>query len=169
MKNKVFLIGTVAILLLLPSCKSERKNKNNEIPIESIDKKLIYRGENIAESITNSFNDEKGVENLFAFKHFTPILYAGIKRYKVAFEESYIMLNLILGELSSPKLIKVVSKPNLKSMQYSLKSSQDDISSVTLILDFNVDNNLANFYLKVTSKDGKLNNRSVLPKVYIKF
>ena len=125
----------------------------------------------MADGILNSFKEENGVDYLFRIEHVTPILTAGINRYKTTFEESYSRLNSILGDLSSPELIKVVKKPHLKSFHYKLTSSNEDltISSVTLMLDINVDYNLANFYLVVTSKDGKLTNQSVLPKVYIQF
>ena len=82
------------------------------------------------------------------------------------FDDSYLMLNLILGDLSSPELIKVIPKPfQIKSMHYKLNSSRDEISSVTLILDINVDNNLANFRMMVNSKDGTLKNQNVLPEI----
>ncbi|MBJ2174787.1 hypothetical protein JBL43_11100 [Aureibaculum sp. A20] len=160
------------IVLLLFSCNNHAKKVKNEgIPLESIDKKLIYRSENLAEGILNSFDDKNGVDYLFRINNITPILTAGIKRYKIIFEESYSRLNSILGDLTSPELIKVVQKPYLKSFRYKLTSSNEDItiSSVTLILDINVDYNLANFYLMVTSKNGKLINQSVLPEVYIQF
>ena len=148
----------------------DTKNNSDGIPLESLDEKLVYKCSLIAQDITNSFKDEKGAKYLTEYNYATPILSAGISRYDAMYKKSYKMINLVLGELDSPTLIKAKHKPhNIKSMYYALTSTKEDISSVTLMLDINIDNNLAKYYLMVTSKDGKLNNQNVLPEVSIKF
>lgn len=169
LKIKVLSFSFLAIILIF-SCKSDSKNDNDGIPLESLDEKLVYKCSLMAEDITSSFNDDKGAEYITEYNYVTPILSAGINRYETMYKEAYLMINLVLGEINSPVLMKAEHKPHgIKSMQYKLTSPKEDIDSVTLMLDINVDNNLAKYYLMVTSKDGTLNNQNVLPEVSIKF
>ena len=62
LKNNVISIGLLSLILSLFSCKSDPKNNDNGIPLESLDKKLVYRTDIMTEDILTSLKDEKGVK-----------------------------------------------------------------------------------------------------------
>ncbi len=142
--------------------------KSNIIPLESVDEKLEERGKLKAEDILASFKNERGANYLLSTDYITPKIHGGITSNIKVFEKSYLLINVSLGNLSSLELYKVVQKDYVKRMYYKLKSSEDNITDVNLLIDLNDDYKLAGYYLYALDAEGLLNGKNLLPELTLR-
>ncbi len=155
------------VFLVVISC--DRTKKSNVIPLDSISKKLKERGLLKAKDILTSFNDERGAAYLLTTDYITPKIHGGITSSTKSFEKSYLLIKVSLGDLSLLELYKVVQKEYVKTMYYKLKSSNDFIHDVNLLIDFNEDYKLAGYYLYALDDDGLLKGKNLLPEITLRY
>ncbi len=159
-KGLIKLIFTFFITLSSVSCGNK---EYATIPLKDLDPKLKEQGSLIVKDILKSIEHEDGVMFLLKKEYITPMVHGRIMSRNKMYNDSYLMLKLTLGKVSSFKLFQVLDKRIIKTMRYKLSCENQLMKFVELKIDVNLENNLADFYLYVTSKDGKLKRVNVLP------
>lgn len=148
-------------LFLIASCGTKAHKK---IPLDSLDPKLKKAGSVIVKDIITSLNHESRAKYLLVKDYMTPMLHGRIVHNSEMYDESYLMVSIIIGKVSTYRLFEVIDKGNLKTMRYKLETDNDDMKFVELQIDVNQQYGLADYYLLLTSKDGFLKGENVLPK-----
>lgn len=151
------------LISLLASCNSGPREYPN-IPLDKLDSELKYTGGVIVDDIIMSFNHEKGARFLLDKRYTTPMVHGRIMKNLRLYNDTYTMIPLVIGKVSKHRLFQVVNKGIIKSMRYQLYTDNNMMKSIELTIDVNLDNKLADFYLYVTTKDGKTLRENVLPE-----
>jgi hypothetical protein len=160
MKISLTTILAIFLIALHVSCKNEPA----KIPLESIDDMLEMAGNRSVTDILASFESPLKQRYLLNKGYIAPMLHGRMTRYRDMYNESYQMISPILGKISDPRLVEITNNGVVKSLSYSLKSSETSIKDVILKIDINFKYGLSDYYLYVTSTDGFLNKQNVLPE-----
>ena len=164
------LYKVLILLLLTTSCKEETITKKERIiPIDKLDGRIKYVGGFLAKDIVKTINNDANLDQFHKNEYLTPIASSMHRYYKYEFNKAHSMLKEICGEAKKPVLFEVVDEKVIKKMRYSLETSEKNIDSVYLQLDINVNRKLARFNYYVTTKDGKLSNKAIFPKIQLKY
>ncbi|QCK15036.1 hypothetical protein [Mangrovivirga cuniculi] len=152
-------------LVLFTACMN---NGPVKLPLEQIDESTRSYGSHIVQDILKSIRSDEGAHYLIEKEYITPKIYQGIRNSGSAFGESYFLINMMLGNVKSYKLFGGEQTQIIKSLRYKLKVENQDLKFVELKIDLNAEDDLAGYYLYVTSKDGKLKHENLLPKIVLR-
>jgi len=160
LKNYLKIIITASCFFLL-SCSSGEYKK---IPLEEVNPKLSERGSLIVKDILNSFTHEDGARSLLNNDYVTPMVHGRIVRNEEKYKDAYFTIFFTIGKPSKYSLFQVLDKGLIKTLRYKLISKNSELKFIELALDINKENNLADFYLYITTKDGKMKRVNYIPE-----
>ncbi len=146
--------------ILFTSCGPREYKK---IPLEDLDPKMKKTGSLAVKDIITSLNHEDGAMYLLHKDYMTPMVHARIMKNSDMYNETYQVATMIIGNVIQYQLFEVVDKGIIKTMRYKLVTDADDLEFVELKVDINNTYGLADYYLYVTSKDGLLKRKNLLP------
>lgn len=135
------------------------------IPLENLDPKLKRTGNTAARDILISINHEDGARYLLRKDYVTPMVHGRIMQNLEMYNESYGMVAATIGKVSKYTLFQVINRGIVKTMRYKLTTDSEYTEKVELMLDINNTYGLADYYLYVTTVDGVLERKNVLPRV----
>lgn len=167
-KNRkgISLLTVIGLLLILTTgCMN---NGPVKIPLENIDESTRSYGSHIVKDIFSSFSSDKGARYLLDKKYITPKIYQGINNSGQAFDKSYFMIRMMLGKIESFKLFGGEQTHFIRSLRYKLEVENEDLKFVELKIDLNENDDLAGYYLFITTKDGEIKHENLLPKLVLR-
>nr|WP_321452602.1 hypothetical protein [uncultured Carboxylicivirga sp.] len=151
----------IFILLFVVSCGPGEYKK---IPLNKIDPELKSTGSAMVKDILTSLNHKEGAQYLLDKDYVTPLVHGRIMHNLEMYNESYQMVSMAIGKVSSYSLFEVLDKGLIKSMRYKLESDAKNMKFIELKVDVNDELGLADYYLYLTTNDGFLKRENVLPK-----
>lgn len=161
LRNKIgiLIILTIGVVTVI-SCGS---NEYKKIPLEDLDPTLKSMGDLIVNDILSSISHEKGARFLLDKDYITPMVHGRILHNLNMYNESYIMIPMVIGEVSNYSLFQVLDKGILNTLRYKIETDSEDMKFIELMVDINNSYGLADYYLYVTSNDGLLQRHNILP------
>ncbi len=161
---------TVLLLFLFVSCHENASNsKQKKIPIDKLEERLEYLGGFLAKDIVKTINEEDNLNEFYKNEYLTPLASGMHRNFKNDYNAAQKIFKGICGKVKNPTLFEVLDRKVIKTMRYNLETDKEDIDSIYLQLDININYKLARFNCFVTSKDGKLNNEALFPKIELKY
>jgi len=161
-QNAIIQISSFLLLTgIMLSCGPREYPK---IPLDQLEPKLKRTGSVIAKDILQSFKHANGANYLLDKDYTTPLVHARIKVNGRFYTESYSMIDLIVGKVNNYSLFQVVDKGLIKTMRYKLNTENENLKFVELKIDVNIDYQLADYYLYVSTNDGTLKRQNILPR-----
>ena len=157
---KIFGLSAI-VLFFLSACTSREYVR---IPLENLDPQFRRHGDQIVTDIITSIGHEEGAQYLLHKSYITPMVHGRIMMNQEVYEGAYSMVPLFIGNITGYDLFEVVDKGLVKSMRYKLSADMPELDFVELKIDINQEDNLADFYLYVTNKKGRLQHENILPK-----
>jgi hypothetical protein len=151
---------SVIIAVLIVSCGPP---EFKEIPLNEIDPELLNKGALMASDILNLIIRKEGPEFLLDKDYITPLVHGRIMTNLESYKKSWYLISLTIGKESRYELFQVLDKRIIKTMRYKVYTDNPNIDFVELKIDINSDYKLADYYLYVTTKDGKFNRQNILP------
>ncbi|NMM49588.1 hypothetical protein [Marinigracilibium pacificum] len=162
-KNIIFQIAFL-ILFFITGCMNDGPVK---IPLENIDEGQRSYGSHIVQDILYSFKSDEGPDYLLDKKYITPKIYQGI-RNSYAFNESYLLIQSLLGDIKSYRLFGAEQTHVVRSLRYKLTVENEGFKFVELKIDLNLNDDLAGYYLYVTTEDGQIKHENLLPRIVLR-
>lgn len=161
---KSIAIRIMTTMLFIVTCMSCSPVEYKKIPLDSMDPKLKKIGNIIAQDILVSIRHEEGVRYLLNKNYITPMVHGRIMHNLDTYQESYTITALFLGEVSKISLFQVIDKKIIKTLRYKLYADTVNLEFIELKIDINNEYGLADFYLYITTSDGKLKRKNILPE-----
>ncbi|MCX2744311.1 hypothetical protein OO013_10560 [Mangrovivirga sp. M17] len=156
------LLTVVGLLFILTT--GRLNNGPVKIPLENIDESTRFYGSHIAKDIFSSFSSDEGARYLLDKKYITPKIYQGINNSGQVFDKSYFMFRMMLGKIESFKLFGGEQPHIIRSLRYKLEVENEDQIKIGL----NTNDDLAGYYLFVTTKHGEIKHENLLLRlVYV--